>query len=511
VAIPAAQYVRMSTEDQQYSMTNQSLRIQEYADKHGFDIVKTYRDPGKSGLIIKHRDGLSALLKDVVNGTAEFKAILVYDVSRWGRFQNPDEAAHYEFLCAESGIPLHYCAEQFSNDGTASSAIVKALKRSMAAEFSRELGEKVVRGKTLLAKMGFWLGGPPGYGYRRCMVSVDGKLRRVLKDGEQKSLKTERITLVLGPREELRVVRMIFSMAGRGRNCTEIVRELSGKDILFKGRPWNDVTILNILTNPKYTGCAVWNRYTLRLHTTRRQIDPQRWITKPCAFPAIVDQQTFDRAQATLQKMRDSRWPDEKILKRIRRLLQTKGRLSEGLLLKARGMPSPATIHKHFGTFRQLYERLGYDLDARYVFRSDQLQRSKNLRKSLVGELKRLFPDHVSVALSRNGGRAILRIDDAFMVSIVFCRPETTQKGRCWAMKPNPAECDYITLLCFLNRKHDCVLQYHVAPRLGSRKHRRLYPSSPFLRESVKVVRLSDFYTTVVRVWDERASLGSCA
>jgi predicted site-specific integrase-resolvase len=62
MAIPAAQYLRMSTEDQQYSMTNQSLRIKEYADKHGFDIVKTYEDPGKSGVIIKHRHGLRALL-----------------------------------------------------------------------------------------------------------------------------------------------------------------------------------------------------------------------------------------------------------------------------------------------------------------------------------------------------------------------------------------------------------------------------------------------------------------
>ena len=509
MAIPAAQYLRMSTEDQQYSMTNQSLRIKEYADKHGFDIVKTYEDPGKSGVIIKHRHGLRALLKEVVNGTAGFKAILVYDVSRWGRFQNPDEAAHYEFLCAESGIPLHYCAEQFSNDGTASSAVVKALKRSMAAEFSRELGEKVVRGKTQLAKMGFWMGGPPGYGYRRRLVSSDGKLKRVLNDGEQKSLKTERIALVLGPRKEIRDVRMIFSMAAHGRNCTEIVRELSAKKILFKSRSWNDVTILDILTNPKYTGCGVWNRRTQRLHTTRRQLDPPLWITKPFAFPAIVDQQTFDRAQATIQKMRDSRWPDEKILKRIRRLLQTKGRLSEGVLLRARGMPSLATIHKHFGTFRQLYERLGYDLDARYVFRSDQLQRSKNLRRSLVGELKRLFPDHVSVALSRNGARAILRIDDAFMVSIVFCRPQRTQKGRCWAAKPNPAEADYITLLCFLNHRHDRVLQYYVAPRLVSRNEQRLYSGSPFLRQAGKLVRLSDFYASVIRFRDERASCAS--
>jgi DNA invertase Pin-like site-specific DNA recombinase len=157
MAIPAAQYLRMSTEDQVFhdkpESPHQGIRRQEW---------------------LRHRKNIRRPWK---------KAILVYDVSRWGRFQNPDEAAHYEFLCAESGIPLHYCAKQFSNDGTASSAIVKALKRSMAAEFSRELGEKVVRGKTLLAKVGFWMGGPPGYGYRRRLVSADGKLKRVLKRG----------------------------------------------------------------------------------------------------------------------------------------------------------------------------------------------------------------------------------------------------------------------------------------------------------------------------------------
>ena len=126
--IPAAQYLRMSTDDQQYSLANQRIRISEYAQKQGFNIIKTYEDPGRSGVIIKHRKGLSALLSDVVSGEAKFRAVLVYDVSRWGRFQNPDEAAHYEFLCASAGIPLHYCAEQFNNDGTASSAILKALK-----------------------------------------------------------------------------------------------------------------------------------------------------------------------------------------------------------------------------------------------------------------------------------------------------------------------------------------------------------------------------------------------
>ena len=104
--MPAAQYLRMSTEDQQYSIVNQRTRIQEYAESHGFTVIKTCEDPVKSGVIIKHRKGLRELLKDVLSGEARFRAILVYDVSRWGRFQNRDEAAHYEFLCAHSGILL---------------------------------------------------------------------------------------------------------------------------------------------------------------------------------------------------------------------------------------------------------------------------------------------------------------------------------------------------------------------------------------------------------------------
>ena len=40
----AAQYVRMSTEHQQYSTDNQADKINEYAEKRGIEIIKTYAD-----------------------------------------------------------------------------------------------------------------------------------------------------------------------------------------------------------------------------------------------------------------------------------------------------------------------------------------------------------------------------------------------------------------------------------------------------------------------------------
>jgi predicted site-specific integrase-resolvase len=63
VPAAAAQYVRMSTELQQYSIENQKATIQEYAEQHGFVVVKTYADAGRTGIVLKHRKGLSALLK----------------------------------------------------------------------------------------------------------------------------------------------------------------------------------------------------------------------------------------------------------------------------------------------------------------------------------------------------------------------------------------------------------------------------------------------------------------
>ena len=93
-----------------------------------------------------------------------------------GRFQDTDESAHYEFLCKAAGVPVHYCAESFANDGTLSSLLMKTLKRGMAAEYSRELSAKVLAGQKRLACLGFKQGGVPGYGLRRMLVASDGTL-----------------------------------------------------------------------------------------------------------------------------------------------------------------------------------------------------------------------------------------------------------------------------------------------------------------------------------------------
>jgi DNA invertase Pin-like site-specific DNA recombinase len=99
VGVQAAQYVRVSTDMQKYAIENQAAAIAAYAARRTINIVRTYSDLGRSGVKIAGRDALQQLIHDVQRGQTDFSCILVYDISRWGRFQDVDESAYYEFIC----------------------------------------------------------------------------------------------------------------------------------------------------------------------------------------------------------------------------------------------------------------------------------------------------------------------------------------------------------------------------------------------------------------------------
>jgi len=122
------------------------------------EIVRTYAYEGKSGLRIDGRQALQQLIKYAESGLADFQVILAYDVSRWGRFQDADESAYYEYICRRAVIQVAYCAEQFENDGSPVSIIVKGIKRAMAGEYRRELSAKFFAGQCRLIELGpIWL------------------------------------------------------------------------------------------------------------------------------------------------------------------------------------------------------------------------------------------------------------------------------------------------------------------------------------------------------------------
>ncbi len=359
-AIHAAQYVRVSTEHQRYAIQNQILALRIFAESREIEIVRTYTDEGKSGLHLRQRMGLQQLLKDVVDGSADFSVILVYDVSRWGRFQDTDESAHYEFLCRQAGIRVEYCGEHFENDGSPISTLVKGMKRLMAAEYSRDLSNRVYRGQKRTVEAGFHSNGPANFGLRRRIVSPDGTPKNVLELGDRKSLGLDRTMLVPGPQDEIRLVRWIFKTRASGKTLSEISRRLKKSNWpAAQKRRWGTNMLGRLLENEIYIGNRVWNKESIKLGTGRGANSPEEWIRVEGVCKPIVSKELFERAQRVVEK----RFPpqtDEQLLDGLRRLLNEKKRLTRLLILADKRIPCVQIYDKRFGGLLRAYELIGY-------------------------------------------------------------------------------------------------------------------------------------------------------
>jgi DNA invertase Pin-like site-specific DNA recombinase len=468
--LPAAQYLRMSSEEQHYSFAMQREAIRQYAQKHGYEVTKSYEDAGKSGIGLKGRQALKRLLNDVLMRSDGIKAILVYDVSRWGRFQDCDEAAHYEFLCKEAGASVHYCAEQFTNDQTAQNSILKAVKRTMAGEYSRELSRRSYAGHKRAASSGIRPGGPPGYGLRRVAISADGKTKRQLLPGERKAFPTDRVTLVLGPKEEVARVREIFKtyLQGKGKvKPGEIARRLNRDHVpAAHGGPWTMHSVLGVLTNPKYVGKLVWGQTTQKLRTKVTRLPVRDWIMRDGAFEPTIQERTFSQVQAVLKRNCGRRITDRDLIRAVRSVFSKHGRVSESLMGRRNGTYSLCTIYRRFGSAKRVYDLIGFDCPAVNFKRGKETTRT---RDGIVREI--LAMSHGQFApfrLPNAGSRANLVFESTHRLFVWVALHDEGKLGEDnrWILRPVHRENDAPTLLSVMRPGNNEYEALYLLPAL---------------------------------------------
>ena len=385
----AAQYIRMSTDLQRYSTANQIEAIAEYAKDNSIEIVETYLDEGKSGLRLNGRKALQKLLADVISGHAEFETILVYDISRWGRFQDNDESAYYEFICRRAGKQIIYCAEIFLNDGTPASNIIKGLKRAMAGEYSRELSEKVFRGQSTLARLGWHVGAPSPYGLRRMMIDKDGSQKGTMEYGQRKALQTDRVILVPGPDTEITIVKQIFYWFITEKIFFSTIAErLNSLNVEPPSRSnkWSKLIIKNILSNEKYVGNMIYNRTSERLSEKKKKNPPQNWIRRENAFNPIIPFDVFLLAQERI-KSNIRKHDDEYLLKFLRNIFEEHGRISTSLIIKTKGAPCPGAYRRRFGTIAKAYAEVGFNPAEDKIEKHQKQFSSKKLIFEVIQQL----------------------------------------------------------------------------------------------------------------------------
>jgi DNA invertase Pin-like site-specific DNA recombinase len=496
---PAAQYVRMSTEHQQYSTENQSVAILQYALAHGMTIVRTYADHGKSGLVLSGRQGLTQLLEDVRQDNAPFTSVLVYDVSRWGRFQDADESAYYEHVLKKAGIKIHYCAEPFENDGSLPSALIKTLKRTMAGEYSRELSVKVFAGQCRLIELGYRQGGTAGYGLRRHLVDEARTFKQVLGHGEYKSIQTDRVVLAPGPQEELEVVRAIFRRFTDERKTeAEIALMLNDEGVRTEyGREWNRATVRQVLTNPKYIGSNVYNRRSFKLKQKHIKNPPEAWIYKANAFDAIVPREQYGRALDLIAE-RSRSYTDEELLDRLRKLLERTGRLSGMLIDEAGDMPCSSAYAARFGSLPRAYTMIGWDSGRDYRY----LEVNRQVRERYSGIIQQICArlEGVGSHVSQDAKTDILTINREYSVSLVIARCRESSAGNHrWLVRFDAALQPDITIVVRLLPGNSAILDYYLLPDiadLGSSI--RLASDNPLFLDAFRFDDL-EFFTSLAR------------
>jgi DNA invertase Pin-like site-specific DNA recombinase len=461
----AAAYVRMSTEFQQYSIENQSNAIQRYAALHSLLIVKRFVERGRSGLTLARRPAFRDLLREVESGAADFGNILVYDVSRWGRFQDVDESAYYEHLCKRAHVRVHYCVEAFNNDNTLYSTLIKTLKRSMAAEYSRELSVKVFEGQSHLIELGYRQGGMPGLGLRRLLVDQHGSPKGVLKAGERKALQNDRVILIPGPKDEVATVRKIFDLFTVGlKSPGEIAATLNKRGSRTDlGRAWTRGTVHDLLINPKYIGSNVFNRISRKVGEKLRRNPASMWIRRDGSFEAIVPLEKFIRAQEIVKDRSEQMQTEEQLLDRLRELWRRAGKLSSKVIEEDEASPSASTYQDRFGSLNRAYSLIGYQTLRTYT--DQTMGRVLNRRRyDLCHEIRSMLETNGARAEDLKPGK-VLRVNGQFTMS-VYLAPCRRRAGRSdfWSIRMDHSKPMDLTVIARLQPGNREVFDYLLLP-----------------------------------------------
>lgn len=505
--IRAAVYVRMSTEHQQYSTSNQMDAIREYALRRGMEIVKMYSDEGKSGLNIQGRDSLGQMIADVQDEKSDFACILVYDVSRWGRFQDADESAYYEYICRRAGIAVHYCAEQFENDGSPVSTIVKGVKRAMAGEYSRELSSKVFQGACRLIQMGFKQGGTAGYGLRRMLIDQTGQHKGVLKIGEHKSLQTDRVILVRGPAEEVATVQWMYHVfVSEGLPEFEIAKILNAKGVRTDfEREWTRGTVHQVLTNEKYIGNNVYHRTSFKLKKKHISNTPDRWIRADGAFEGIVESAVFFAAREIIIE-RSRKFTNEEMLEKLKGVLQRHGRVSGILIDECEDMPSSAAFQHRFGSLLSAYALIGYSpqVDYRFIEVNRRLRRQHpTIVADVIAQIEAM-----GGCVTRHEETDLLVVNREFRTSIVLCRHQETMRGSSrWVIRLDESLRPDITIAVRMNTANDGIQDYYLLPALDMTwENLRLAEDNGIFLDAYRFQSLDFFFHMAARTTIQQAA-----
>ncbi|GMU39069.1 MAG: hypothetical protein AMXMBFR22_32600 [Phycisphaerae bacterium] len=245
--------------------------------------LKHFIDQAKTGRTTGGRTELLRLMEEAEAG--RINRLYVYKYDRLGR------AAETHVLVED--LEQHGVEVVSVTEGT--NALARGVQLVVAADYSRVLAERTREGLVQRHKEGCWTGGPPPYGYR-IIQTDDGKKRLAIHE------------------EEAETVRFVFqTYLAESIGLKEVARRVRERGVPTRlGGPWGFGTIRSILTNRMLVGEVRYLRRCFKLnratgHRVPRWTDEDRHVVNRDESLRIIDDETFERAQAQLAANRVDR------------------------------------------------------------------------------------------------------------------------------------------------------------------------------------------------------------
>ncbi len=244
----------MSIEDQRHE-------CETFASARGWKIVREFV-PARgyaSGMSIDRDATFLEMIAFAEQGRHSARYLLAYDVSRFGRLPAKLKI-YYEQHFLRFGIRVVYVKDDFRNDGTIGDDITQLVKHSEAHQYSVKLSELVLRGCKSHAALGHSTGGKAPYGYDRQLVDSSGSPIKILKKGEHKADKLQRVIWSVSP-SEAPIIREVFEIYAAGTGINTIVHDLNIRKVPPpRGLHWGKSIVRFLLRNRAYLGERIYNK-----------------------------------------------------------------------------------------------------------------------------------------------------------------------------------------------------------------------------------------------------------
>lgn len=295
-----AEYIRLSREDgdkaESDSVGNQRKLITDYLKgKDDFILYDTYVDDGYTGTNFK-RPAFQRMIADIEDGNVN--CVIVKDLSRFGR-DYIDTGKYLERYFPDSDVRFISITDNIDSFKQAYDMLLP-IKNIFNEQYSRDISKKVHAAMKTKQKAGEFIGAFASYGYRK---SSADKNRLVIDEYAAE------------------VVRRIYQMyiSGTGKNsiavalnregvvCPSEYKKLNGENYKNSHRLdsttyWTYSTVNRLLQNEMYIGNMVQGRKTQRMRSKQRFIEKEDWMVVENTHEAIIDKETWEKAQSLLKR-----------------------------------------------------------------------------------------------------------------------------------------------------------------------------------------------------------------